>query len=275
MKKIIIITVLGLILLGCKSYVHVLNTNSSLKTNNKRFYIYENDTLKITYTFWQENGLMSFEIFNKSKVPIYVDWKKSSYIDNSVKLNYWVNEEKTKATSIYGSYYYDGPLLKPGHAVSATAGVSYSTKVKPERITFIPPKSKYYRTQFYILPNQHYKLSTETDFEKVPRNDKPKRKTKVYKAYYTRENSPLIFRNFLAYSMNEDFESVFFVDNEFYVSEILEMDKRHFIQKKWDEERNNRFYARDKNGDIIMYSVFEKPSSFYLKIPIESNINYR
>lgn len=143
---------------GCKSYVQVFNTNSSIKTNDKGFYIYENDSLKITYSFWKEKGLMTFSIFNKLDEPLYIDWKKSSYIDNSVKLNYWVDEEKSKALISYGSYFYDGPLLKPGYTISSTDGASFSSIVKVERITFIPPKSNYYRSQFYILPINFYKL---------------------------------------------------------------------------------------------------------------------
>ena len=54
---------------------------------------------------------MTFTIFNKLDIPIYIDWKKSSYIDNSVKLNYWVDEEMKKTLESYDNYYYSGPLL--------------------------------------------------------------------------------------------------------------------------------------------------------------------
>lgn len=65
MRNLLILTIICLLLLGCKSYVQVFNTNSSIKTNDKGFYIYENDSLKITYSFWKEKGLMTFSIFNK------------------------------------------------------------------------------------------------------------------------------------------------------------------------------------------------------------------
>lgn len=276
MKKILLITVLGLILFGCKSYVQVFKTDSSIETDTDGFYVYENDSLKITYSFWKAKGLMTFSIYNKLEKPLYIDWKKSSYIDNSVKLNYWVDEEKTKGLSAYGSYYYDGPLLKPRFAISSTSGISMSSTVKVERITFIPPSSNYYRSQFFILPINFFKLDTKTEFEEVPRNDKPKKKeTKVYKTTYAKENSPLVFRNFLTFSLSEDFETEFYVDNEFYIQQILEMDERHFKQYRYDEAKKGKFYIKDENGNFKLFSDFKNPSSFFIKIPKEGSIEYR
>ncbi len=267
MKNILRLTVLSLILFGCKSYVQVFNTTSTIESNEDGFYTHENDSVRITYSFWKEKGLMTFSIFNKQDIPLYIDWKKSSYIDNSVKLNYWVDEEKSKGLSSYGSYFYDGPLMKPGFAVSNTAGASISSTVKVERITFIPPSSNYYRSQFYILPISFFKLDTKTDFSEISRNDKPKKKTKVYKATFTKENSPLVFRNFLTFSYSEGFESEFYIDDEFYIEEILEMDKNHFEQYRYDETKKGKWRIRDENGNAILFSDFKSPSSFYLRIP--------
>lgn len=275
MKKSLLITVLGLILFGCKSYVQVFKTNSSIETDADGFYFYENDSLKMTYSFWKAQGLLTFSIYNKLNKPLYVDWKKSSYIDNSVKLNYWVDEEENKGLSAYGSYYYDGPLLKPGYAISTTGGTSISSTVKVERITFIPPSSNYYRSQFYILPIDFVKLDARTEFDEVPRKDKPNKSTEVYKATFTKEESPLVFRNFLTFSFSEDFETEFYVDSEFYIQQILEMDKRHFEQHRYDETKKGKWFIKDENGNPILFSDFKSPSSFYLKIPKEGSVDYR
>jgi len=275
MKNILRLTIISLLLFGCKSYVQVFNTNSSIKTDEEGFYISENDSVKITYSFWKAKGLMTFSIFNKLNKPLYIDWKKSAYIDNSVKLNYWIDEEKSKGISSYGSYFYDGPLLKAGYAVNATGGASVSSTVKVERITFIPPSSNYYRSQFYILPISFFKLDTKTDFEEVTRNDNSKKTAKVYKADFTKENSPLVFRNFLTFSTTEDFETEFYVDNEFYIEEILEMDERHFGQHRKDETKKGDYDIRDENGELILFSDYEKPSSFYLQIPKEGSLEHR
>mgnify|MGYP000954995983 CR=1 FL=1 len=179
MKKIIGIGLIVLFILSCKNYVQVYGTGVVNLNVENDYYVYENDSLKITYTFWNEKGLMTFAIFNKLNKPLYIDWKKSSYIDNSVKLNYWVDEVSTKSTDYYQGYYYKGPLLKPGYVISNSVGVSVSSTVKVERITFLPPKSNYYRSQFYILPNNHFLLDKNTQYKEVPRSDNPNKKTKI------------------------------------------------------------------------------------------------
>ena len=266
MKKILGLTMIALFLFGCnKDYVQVFNTNSSIETDKEGFYIYENDSVKIIYSFWEAKGLMTFSIFNKLNKPLYIDWRKSSYIDNSVKLNYWTDKEETKTISNYKNYVYTGPLLKPAYATSNTSGSTVSSTVKAERITFIPPTSFYYRSQFYILPISYFKLFPKTNFENVARKDRPKKTTKIYKADYTKESSPLIFRNFLTFSTTEDFKTEFYVDNEFYVEEILEMDKTHFEYARYDETEKKMKFIRDENGRVILFSDFKTPSSFYLR----------
>lgn len=273
MRNILVVIYLGLCLYGCKSYVQVYNTNSSITMDREGFYIYENDSIKLTYSFWAEKGLMTFSILNKLKEPLYVDWKKSSYIDNSVKLNYWIDEEKSKAISTYSNHYYRGPNLIPGYATSISVGTSIISKVKEERVTFIPPSSHYYRSQFYIAPQIIFGLNKNSNFEDVPRNDKPEKTTRIYKAIFNIDNSPLVFRNFLTLSTTDDFKTEFYVDNEFYVNEILEMEERHFI-------RHIPVTSNNKNADPIYEEVqkvvisnFEKPSSFFLRIPNSSIID--
>jgi hypothetical protein len=276
MKKIIVIATILIFAYGCKTYVQLFDTKATNINIENEFYMFENDSLKITYSFWTEKGLMTFAIYNKLNKPMYIDWKKSSYIDNSVKLNYWIDEEKKKSLEYYGSYYYDGPLLKPGFAISNTGGASVSSTVKVERITFIPPKSNYYRSQFYILPIDFFKLDTKTEFKEVSRNDKPKKKTKIYKESYTNESSPLVFRNFLTFSFTENFEDEFYVDNEFYISDIREMDIRHFEYYKRDESyKMGKVFLKDENGNNLMFSDFKRASSFYLYIPKEGSLEYR
>ena len=80
MKRAIIFSIIIIFIFGCKTYVQVFDTNSTNAIIENDFYVYENDTIKITYAFWHEQGLMTLGIYNKLKIPLYIDWKKSSYI---------------------------------------------------------------------------------------------------------------------------------------------------------------------------------------------------
>ncbi len=267
MKKIILLSFIALAFFGCsKSFVELFDTKSTnTKTKNGSF-VFENDSLRITYHFWAEKGLMTFAIYNKSKLPLYVDWKKSSYIDNSVKLNYWVDEEFKKYKEYYGSYYYSGSTIWPSSETILTDVTGISSSTKPERITFIPPGSNFYQSKFRIMPVDVYHIGKNSIISDVPRNDRPTKSTRIYEKFYTMENSPSVFRNFLTFSFSEDFKDEFYVDNNFFISKISAMDKRHFEQFLYDPDRKGKFFMRDKNGNFIKVSPFKKETSFYIHL---------
>jgi hypothetical protein len=138
---------------GCgKEFIQIFETDASNSKRVNDFFVFENDTVQITYNFWFTKGIMSFQVFNKLDKPIYVNWRNSSFIHNGNKLNYWVDEEFTDMAAYYGGYFYRGPLLPFGMSVNEGVAVSSSKKTKPEKVTFIPPKSNYHRNQFVLYP---------------------------------------------------------------------------------------------------------------------------
>lgn len=261
MKKLILalITIIGI---GCSSYIQVIDTASTNTEKKNGNYIFENDSLKITYNFWAKKGLMTFSIYNKLETPLYVDWKKSSHIDNSVKLNYWIDKEVS--ASIHRSYYYLGPLMKPDFTYGASVGTTVTSSVKAERITFIPPSSNYFRSQFYILPISFYPLDVNIQPTLINRVDKPHKTTEVYEQLFSLENSPLIFRNFLTLSYSENFETEFYVDNEFYIKGIREMNSKGFGNLEFNDW-----------SDFVFISPFRSGDLFYLDIPKFERIKLR
>jgi len=65
----------------------------SIKSTNcqtvEGFLNYENDTIRVAYIFWAEKGIMGLFIHNKLMKPLYIDWKKCSYITGTTKHDYW------------------------------------------------------------------------------------------------------------------------------------------------------------------------------------------
>ena len=100
MKKIIFIILI--LLTGCtKSFIQIFDTSTRNCKSQNGFFVFENDTLKITYSFWASKGVMSFAVYNKLNKPIYVDWKNSSFIQNDNKMDYWVDETQSNIISYY------------------------------------------------------------------------------------------------------------------------------------------------------------------------------
>lgn len=261
MKKPLSIFFMVLLLNGCTvNYTQIFETQSTNTRKIDDFFVYENDTVKITYSFWENYGLLSFGVYNKLNKPIYIDWKNSSFINNSNKIDYWIDETQKSTIDYFSSYLYRGPLLKPGFAVQSGTQFSTSTEVKPERITFIPPKSNYYKSQFYLLPIECYKLNSDSINTTIePRRDRPKKNTTIYSQDFSSSNSPLIFRNFLAFAFSENSKEFFFVDNEFYINSVKQMDLKHY----WG--RSSGF--DNKGNPIYPKNPFKVGTSFYIQVP--------
>ena len=262
MKKTVFFILLLCFLTSCsKSFIQVFDTASTNTQMKGEYFVYETDTLKITYAFWASKGVMSIGVFNKLEKPLYIDWKNSSFIYNDSKFNYWIEETKTNTDSYYGGYFYKGPLIRPGLTINEGLQSSSSITVKPERITFIPPKSNYYRSQFYLLPVSYYKIKLDCKKTTVTRNDNPKKKTNIYSENFNFDNTPLKLRNYLAFTFSENSTQFFFIDNNFYMTTVKEMDYRHYNGKS--------------TGNFKYEKPFKKMTSFYIKLDTYEGIEYR
>jgi hypothetical protein len=140
------------------------------------FLNYENDTIRVTHVFWAERGVMGLLVHNKLKQPLYVDWRKCSYITGTAKHDYWeegvtmvttgssittsrISSQSQTTTSGSWKYFHSPHIYSEpnssgeqsalsksvSHSQSSSLGysnafwasITYITK--PERITFIPP----------------------------------------------------------------------------------------------------------------------------------------
>ena len=114
MKNTLFLSLISVfIFTGCAS-TDVLYTSPrspGVKQDNSGNWTYENDTLKVTYSFWAEYGVMAMIIENKLNYPLYIDWKKSSYVDRGHKLDYYNENLTTKSLTGWADapYLYKGP----------------------------------------------------------------------------------------------------------------------------------------------------------------------
>jgi len=152
--------------------------------------VFENDTIKVSYDFWDKRGAMRFSIYNKLNVPLYFDWKKSAFILNDEMMSYWQDETNTVGSSTSSASYLNGSVIN---------GKSKSKSIRQERVAALPPHS--------LISSYKYSL--------VPVN------TSLPIQEFTISDTPLRFRNYLAVSTSEQFDkAVFYIDNAFFVSSV-------------------------------------------------------
>lgn len=255
--KLFALFLFTLTLHNCSPYIQVFDTSSEniglTKENN---YVLENDSIRVEYNFWEEKGIMSFAVYNKLKKPLYINWQKSSYVQNSNKLNYWEDELITKGTEkIVGRLNY--------YNFYAQTSVNHSITSKPEKLTFIPPNSNYVKRTFHILPIKELMVKNYSSITVPVINHKYKKK-KAFQKKFNKSDSPVSFRNFLTLSYDENFKDEFYVDNEFYISQVTKLRKRQFQDKVFIEGK--KFYEKDEYGRYIIHCPYKNGKSFYLTI---------
>lgn len=272
MKRAYPIFYLLLFIAGCQpiTYVQLFKTKatSPIKANDG-VYVFENDTVKITYDLWEEHGVLSFKIYNKLNVPIYIDWRKCSYVRNEQKLDYWSDVETTNASTEYKTYtwggsgtYYNNGIIPGSSTVSSNVsrGSANTTavKTKPERITFLAPKSEITRKQFKLFPEAGIRSNPDNvKYIKLKRNDDTTKITTVMYRDYNLDETPLTFRNFLTFSTAENFTNEFYVDNGFYLYRVSTMDVKHF------EGKNSMQYDSPFVDSRYFYTYLDIESSGY------------
>ena len=227
MRKLQLILLFSAVASGCASYTQLYQFTSDSKNvrNANSFLTFEDDAVKIDYSFWAAGGNLSFLIYNKLDKPIYIDWKKSAFVLNNHRFPYFSEDQKTTFKST-GSI---APNLLGGFN-EETSGVA--TVVKEERVTFIPPKSYITKQGFKIL---------EQPLDHSGGTDSILNKKKII-VYHLSKKAPLI-RNFLTFATKEDFQNEFQLDNEFYISSVIVLNASQFMGKQISHDYNHPEHA--------------------------------
>lgn len=259
------------LLTSCSTIYQVLETSSPDAKLENDSYVYENSDLRLNYNFWASGGRISFLITNKTDDPIYLDWNKSHLIYNGISYEYWYDEEETNSfyseastassntfadeiVNIFGSSAYGNSKSTTSNHAQKVA-VLASSKFKPKKVIQIPPKCAIKVTKFSISKSPYFNC----DFNLSHTSSK----TPITKNF-TKNNSPLTFRNYLTYSSKESFDQNKTIDNEFYITTISFMNKNLFLGKSF---KQNECDVNGTNIYAIYDSIpFEKPNSFYIKV---------
>ena len=192
-------------------------------------YVFDNDTVRITYRFWSHHGKFEFLIENKLGVPIYIDWKKSNVIFNKKARPYWDDKEYTESNWEAKTEHWDWEWWDGYGRRRFTTGESIS-RIQ-ERITFLPPKSILTWNEYALEDKTYYPMDLDSEKELVSHEAKNEKLTEVYTKKFKSIESNLKRTNFLTISDKENFEHEWFINHEFYLSQIQEMELNHFRGK--------------------------------------------
>lgn len=202
--------------------------------------INQDDNISVEFDFWKNNGDGSILIFNKSDKEVFVDLGRSHLVKNDIAYTYYPAVEVESSTQLAAT----GMYLK----INLMAPTNVSSLAQLEvRIICIPPKSG------KIIPGPRLATKLFDDYDLFPG------KEEEITVEYTRDNSPLKFRNIVTYSFEEGFEEFDVLDAEFWVSEIGNYRSEEFV---------NTYHVIKPEGKAKTYAEnyrIKAPDSFYIR----------
>lgn len=293
MKYVRFIIVISIITLcsSCSSmyhYVQVFNAESVDKSAPIREYngglLYEDDNCSIYYSFWSEGGDASFEFYNKTNNVIYLDLRKTFFIQNGIANDYyknrvWIdtksqttssNETKkrsssanisssdlvsTSTTSSINKQFASSTYTNSHTISSATTKVS-TIEITEQPIIAIPPKSKKTISEYSSIYSQIY---LACDLYRYPSNEEG--------LYFSVETSPIVFENYITYNFGKDSNEIV-VQNKFYISSITNYAEPTIIEYV---ERESRPCQNITDDDSRTYSNRYQQKVYDLAFKINTN----
>lgn len=246
MKKQLLVSLIGLTLLtSCseKMYYQVYQLESADVAQKENLLFFENEDCTITYNLWANGGDLSFLMHNKTNENMYILMSQSFFILNGIANNYYsesqygktvtgmaaLSSSKQVSLSGYLTKSYSWYPTTLSRQISSTAGVSTSKSVltkEPEYIC-IPPKSAKFIRGFNI---------SDYVYKDCDNYDQNYPKISSTAVRYTQDNSPLKFRNRLAYALGKEDAKTLYIDHSFWLSSFQNYsDKGAFSEEKVEE----------------------------------------
>lgn len=243
-------------LISCSPLVYqVVELKSETSTNSDNSVIFENSDLKVSYNFWSLGGQIGFTIYNKSDKPIYLDWDKTHLIYNGFSYEYWYDIESNSQVSVSKSVSYGAGSSSYSSqswwGVNAKKTVTNVEKSRPKKILEIPSQSSIYVQKFHLI-NEPY-FTCDFSFDKTPKD--------LIDVSFEKTNSPIVFRNYITYSLDQKCDSLKVMDNSFYASKISNMDMKVFKGNNKTENKCN--YIGTKIEEQTFEYPYYKPNCFF------------
>ncbi|MVM40807.1 hypothetical protein GO730_29100 [Spirosoma sp. HMF3257] len=216
MKHLVLLLAFSAAFAGCMPTVQVVTLRGTNVRPVQDGLLLDNDTLTLQYSFASERGEMQVSVVNKLNQPLYIDWKQSSFIIGHKKLDYWYDVANVNLLTSGSAYRYGRSNFYSTR--SSTSG----TILKENPISFIPPHTRLTKRQFIVWPNGTIPTSgTPVVSQEQARWAANSRKTVTVRTYtYLAEQSPLRFRNYLTLSTDRNFKTEFYIDTQFWASDV-------------------------------------------------------
>lgn len=254
MKKLIFATLLILLTTSCGStfYFSKLDIydskNETIKTHTGDF-VFDNDTVNITYAFNGFNAPLWISIYNKHNKPIIVDWEKSFLIID--------NHATTLAQQ--GSFSGLSHNIGISDKSSSESTRSYSESIGrvegniniPQSKSYVPPRTKI-EFEGYRLQDFYFDDIKNNEYSETTLNNKKDKPVKVKSLEFTPYNTLFHFRSYLTFYTEEAPDKPFVQEEKFFISNLYKTNKlnpENVSQRI--STRGDMFFSGGGSGPVV------------------------
>lgn len=247
-------------------YYQVLTTASDDAVDRNGQPVFENSDLRILYDFWASGGRMGFVVENKLDKPILIDWNRSHLVYNGFSFDYWndsesiitMHESLTTGMAHTFAEVRKSMLGTSGRATrtggSRTRAVTTAEHIRTKSVLEIPPGSKVGFTSYQLLTDAIY--DCDFHWSGAANSDQKER-------VYDRSNTPLIFRNYITYSVGADLSDIRVIDNAFYLRSAIFLTLDSYLGRSTQVTNCNE--AGFPYTGYEHAKPYRKPGSFYFR----------
>ncbi|MBS1603219.1 MAG: hypothetical protein JST42_11165 [Bacteroidetes bacterium] len=222
MRYIIPLVFLVAGLSSCSRYQYMTLNSPQLSKNDEHQFVFENDTIRLTYDFNGSDGPISVNVYNKTNQPLYVNWKKSALIRNEHALSYYDKNAYFQGSSDGYAYRFGNSRSSLG-SFTSTASEFSGTVALPEGMAFVPPGSSISKGLALLsqsgpmvaeIPDSVAEQQLTVDYNLLV--------AKYRKETFDASTSPVRFKSYLTFVLGSNNTLEFSETNEFFVEEALD-----------------------------------------------------
>ncbi|QKJ29291.1 hypothetical protein HQ865_05820 [Mucilaginibacter mali] len=238
MKNTLILSALVLLLTSCSKYqINVLSSNNIKKDPDNGKFVTENDSVKITYSFFGRNAPINLDVYNKLNEPLYIDWQRSAFITGDKAVSY-------ASDKVYITGDVSGTSIG-NKSVSYSSGSIDAVATLPKSVVFIPPHTHVNNTLLEVT-SQFVTYIPDNKFTKKEIPSLSISGTSLVNiAEFGTDQSPLNFRSYLSlYVMDNNVPKYMAYEHNFFVSKLINT----------SEEPANFEFSQVRRGDYFYTS---------------------
>ncbi len=231
---------LGLGMTSCKSaFFQVYEVESDNLKQQVNSLVFENEDCKLFYNLWSNNGKVTFTMLNKTDKDIFVNLSQSFFVKNGFAIDYFQGRTYTsqvfvqntyvsttlsatgKASGLWGDNVYDfskDVLVKSNKAVK---GIAQSVSTEEKEIVCIPAKCYKVFSYYSVNPSRLIVCDNSKDY--------PRQSAAI--AFYSKDTSPVSFKNRIAYGFNKSEVAEKHVDNNFWITSVTNYSRKAATDK--------------------------------------------